>query len=98
MGKYGQFYDPTSKAKKVLGMALFCARQEAKFKVLTGSIRIVVIFYGLKKGDLDNALKALLDAANGILYVDDKQVSEINAQVLRVNNNPRTNITIQEIG
>jgi Holliday junction resolvase RusA-like endonuclease len=31
------------------------------------------------KPDLDNLVKALLDACNGILYHDDSQVIEINA-------------------
>lgn len=78
-GKFGQFYDPTANAKKRLGYALLNARQGAKFKILGGDIDITVKFYGMPHADLDNAIKALLDAANGILWEDDRQVVHIDA-------------------
>lgn len=31
-------------------------------------------------GDLDNHVKAVLDALNGICFIDDRQVTEIHAQ------------------
>lgn len=32
-----------------------------------------------KKPDLDNIIKAVLDALNGLIYADDKQITEIKA-------------------
>lgn len=41
-----------------------------------------------KRGDLDNLVKLVLDAMNGIVWVDDVQVQRIEAEVLRVIRDP----------
>lgn len=35
-----------------------------------------------KRGDLDNRVKAILDALNGVYYVDDIQVAELHSKML----------------
>lgn len=44
-----------------------------------GEVHMTVFFYlpDNRKRDLDNLLKPLLDALNGIVYLDDKQVTSI---------------------
>lgn len=43
-------------------------------------ICINITFYRpIKRGDLDNRIKVLLDALNGFVYVDDAQVVELHA-------------------
>jgi crossover junction endodeoxyribonuclease RusA len=48
----------------------------------------VTVFRPAKRGDLDNYLKVMLDALQGILYVDDKQITEIHAFREDDKNNP----------
>ncbi|MDR9790150.1 RusA family crossover junction endodeoxyribonuclease [Enterococcus faecalis] len=50
-----------------------------------------------KKSDLDNYLKAILDASNKILFSDDGQVAKIMAEK-KYSYNPRIEIEIYEIG
>lgn len=66
------------------------ARKEYRGKVLSGPLSCRVVFY-LKRGktvkrkyptvgaDIDNYIKSCLDALNGIVYEDDKQIIEIAA-------------------
>ena len=54
---------------------------------LTGAIKITADFFkpapkkitSRRWGDVDNFLKAVMDALNGICYVDDSQVVEVRA-------------------
>lgn len=50
-----------------------------------------------KKSDLDNLVKTVLDAANGIVFNDDRQVVSIDATLERVTSNPSTYLSIQEV-
>ncbi|WP_445451211.1 RusA family crossover junction endodeoxyribonuclease, partial [Enterococcus faecalis] len=50
-----------------------------------------------KKSDLDNYLKAILDASNKILFSDDGQVAKIITEK-KYSYNPRIEIEIYEIG
>lgn len=49
-----------------------------------------------KRPDLDNYIKALLDASNGILFKDDGQVAAMSAQKL-YSLDPRIEIEIYEL-
>lgn len=46
---------------------------------LTGPIRVEVFFHQ-KQADIDNLVKAILDALNQIAYEDDSQVVELHAR------------------
>jgi crossover junction endodeoxyribonuclease RusA len=48
-----------------------------------------------RTGDADNALKALLDALNGILWLDDSQVVELHLYRLDDKNNPRVELRVE---
>lgn len=78
-GKHGQFYTPkeTVAAEKELAMLALAARNEAGIFEPTGE---PVEVEGIIKthGDLDNALKTVLDACNGILFADDRQIWKIH--------------------
>ena len=49
----------------------------------------ITAFRPRKKGDIDNYLKALLDAIKGTIYLDDDQVIEIHAYRDDDKGNPR---------
>lgn len=50
-----------------------------------------------RSGDLDNTLKALLDALCGIAYLDDAQVVEIHARRFDDKGNPRVEVNVTEL-
>jgi len=49
-----------------------------------------------KKSDLDNYVKAILDASNGILYKDDGQIAILSSQKL-YSYQPRIDLTIEKL-
>ena len=42
----------------------------------------IMSFKGLGRGDIDNYVGGIMDACNGLLYADDKQIKELHAVVL----------------
>ena len=49
-------------------------------KPISGPVAVFVdVYRPRKRGDLDNLLKAVLDALNGVAYVDDDQVQQLHA-------------------
>lgn len=65
---------------------------------VTHPVSLRVAFYCKSKtSDLDNLIKCLLDSANGIVYVDDKQVVQIEAELYRGSSDPHTDLTFREI-
>ena len=70
---------------------------------LTGNIKLTVVFAKNRPanitsrnwGDLDNHLKAVLDALNGIAFFDDRQVTEIHA--FKLCGQPHITICLEEI-
>ena len=92
-GQYGNWFDPTAKAKEAMSWSL----KAQGAKPVKGEVGIEVVFYGAKKADLDNLIKALSDSGNGILWDDDKQVIHIEADVVRVSDRPRTVLCVREI-
>ena len=77
----------------------------------TGAIKITVDFFKPKPkrskyfcgdfavtpdfGDVDNFLKSVLDALNGICYLDDRQV--VDAHARKFFGKPRIEITLEEL-
>ncbi len=65
---------------------------------LSGRVALTVTVYRAKdQGDLDNYLKALLDGIKGYAYHDDRQVYAIYAYKDLDRNNPRVELTVEEI-
>ena len=75
-----------SEYKDVLGY--FALQAMHGREPLTGAIKLSVDVYKLKPkditsrnwGDVDNFLKAVMDALTGICYLDDRQVTEVHAR------------------
>jgi len=53
------------------------------------------VYRARKSGDLDNRIKPLLDALQGVAFYDDKQVIEIHAYRFDDKNNPRVEVMIE---
>ena len=49
----------------------------------------------LKRPDMDNLIKTVLDALNGIAYDDDKQIVRISAEKHWAEDQPRTEISVK---
>lgn len=58
------------------------------------SVRIHV-YRPAKRGDLDNCLKVLLDALKGFVFVDDDQVTHLEAWRHDDKHNPRAEVTVE---
>jgi Holliday junction resolvase RusA-like endonuclease len=50
-----------------------------------------------RRVDLDNLSKAVLDACNGIIWEDDRQVTQLHLSKYKDKDNPRVEITIWRI-
>ena len=71
----------TPEGKAIKYMYAAEAYNQYKGSPITGPVSIFVraTFTDHRKHDLDNVLKALLDAMKGILWIDDDQIDEIVA-------------------
>lgn len=79
LGKYKNFYDPSSAERKILSAQMLAERQRnGLFAPFTGDLSVKVSFFyfanGRKKIDLDNMCKACLDSGNKILWEDDSNI------------------------
>ena len=70
----------------------------AGIQPITGKVAVTLHFYRpIRRGDLDNRVKVLLDALQGIAYADDNQVNEIHAHQGDDCKNPRVEVCITGI-
>ena len=61
----------------------------------TGPVAVFLdVYRPRRRGDLDNILKATLDALNGIAYRDDDQVEQITAQRYDDKRAPRVEVSV----
>ncbi len=59
---------------------------------------VALAFYCKSKTvDIDNLVKLIFDAANGIVWVDDKQVASLHAVIHRGSTDPHTVVQFSEI-
>lgn len=85
--------------KNALGLIAHCAMGGQA--PLTGAVKLTAEVYkkiiptALKFGDVDNHLKAICDALNGICYHDDRQITE--AHITLIKGDPLIKITIEEL-
>lgn len=57
-------------------------------------VKIVFTFGDKKRHDIDNYLKLLLDAMNGLMYVDDNDIVQLHVYKLYNKNKPNITIVI----
>lgn len=66
--------------------------------VYTGDVRVRInVYRPAKRRDLDNCLKVVLDALQGVVYENDSQVVEIIACRFDDKQNPRVEVEVSEI-
>jgi len=72
-------------------------RSQWKKQPLQGDVAVNIIEYfgDNRRRDIDAYLKVVLDAASGILYEDDSQVTELNVVKCKDLKNPRLEISVQ---
>ena len=101
MGGYHRYNDKRyTEYKQVLGY--FALQAMHGQPPLDGAIKLSADFYKPKPksitsriwGDVDNFLKAVMDALTGICYVDDRQVTEVHAR--KFFGTPKVFITLEE--
>lgn len=78
-------------------------QMKVKLLALTAGIRpiekdevcvMLSVFRPQRRGDLDNSLKVLLDALNGVAYTDDGQIGELIVARFEDPANPRVTLTV----
>jgi crossover junction endodeoxyribonuclease RusA len=68
----------------------------AGFRSLSGPVAIAVkVYRPRRRGDLDNALKVLIDALKGVAYADDEQVVVLDARRRDDKDNPRVEVEVE---
>lgn len=87
-GQYVQTYtDPVTAAGELAVLRTFQSAYPGH-EPLTGPISVLMGFYegprqAEKQQDLDNLIKLVLDALNGVAWVDDRQIVYLTAHVVR---------------
>lgn len=71
-------------------------RSQVKFEPLEGSLAVNLMFYfgDNRKRDIDAYIKIVLDSMEGIVYVNDSQITEMHCFKEIDKENPRTVIQI----
>ena len=82
VGRHGNIYTP-SETKAYEELVGIVARQHCK-EPLAGDIAVAIEVYGKNIGDLDNIAKSILDGMSGIVYVDDRQVTELSIRKMAI--------------
>jgi Holliday junction resolvase RusA-like endonuclease len=92
-GRNGRFYTP-AKTRNAENTVVACVRQAIPgLQVDEASVfRVEVVFHTAtrRRRDIDNMLKLLLDALNGVVWHDDSQIQEVSMSLSRNSANPRT--------
>lgn len=105
LGKGGRTYTPadTEAAEALVAARVRNALRGRRPDPAPASFGVMAVFFqqGRQRRDVDNMLKLVMDAVTlsanryGIgLWVDDSQVSEISARLVRASDHPRTHLRI----
>lgn len=102
VGKHGTYYPDNYKAWHETASVLMrdAAVRQNGGRLYEGPVRVTCRFYGAHKGaDLDNLVKSVFDAANGMVFRDDRQVVELGAVKCGVpdGETAHTEVTIEEL-
>ena len=87
----------TKRAREWKGLVKRLVREQLpRHKPLTGRLSVkVTLCVRYRRGDVDNRLKAILDAFNGLVWVDDRQVDFLSIE-RRIEASERTIVEVVE--
>jgi len=84
--------DEATAYKKTVAMLARCDG----VRPLSGPVAVEVAVYRARRaGDLDNRLKCLLDAMQGVFYENDSQIVEIHATLHDDRHDPRVEVAVK---
>ena len=97
--RFGKAYYPNNYKEKQDALSYMLLSKIGKTVAETKDRYLVVCsFYQCsKRGDIDNRIKALLDAGNTIVWIDDKSVIMLLGSSVYVKNNPRTELLVYKL-
>lgn len=100
-GLGGRMYTPakTKQFEQDFGfMARAKARKDGVRIPYAGSLRLSVMIHAAQvPADIDNYVKAIMDALNGVIYADDRQVIGLNATLLRNAKQPHIELRLEPV-
>jgi len=68
-----------------------------KWKPINNYVRVeITLCFKYRRGDLDNRVKAIFDALNGLVWVDDKQVDDFRVK-RKVVGYDKTVVVVEEL-
>lgn len=59
-------------------------------------VEVVAVYANRRHGDLDNVVKLIQDALNGVAFPDDRQINQLKAR-RRFDDEPRTEVTVRVV-
>lgn len=87
-------YRTAAAVKYIKQVAKVC--EDARVTPLEGTVKVTVeVFRPMRRGDLDNTLKVLLDSLRGYAFKDDDQVVEIHAMRFDNKEDPCAVVTVE---
>lgn len=98
VGKFGHAFTPFATRayeKHAKSCASLAMRMGGKER-LEGPCAVLLRFYvpDARRRDVDNLAKAVTDAGNGVLYVDDWQIADLRATRTIDRDNPRAEVEV----
>lgn len=97
IGKGRMFRSPEAEQYRT-ALQLGAKRAMRRRPLLTGHVEVRVWFvYPDNRSDIDGAIKGTLDAMNGIVWTDDRQVIRLEVEKRKDPDAPRVEIEIVEV-
>lgn len=86
-----------SSEARAYGVKVKAEALRQRVKPITGDVCVSITWHRAKRmGDLDNRLKVVLDALQGVAFVDDKQVKALTALRLDSPKNGKLIVTVEK--
>lgn len=97
-GRNGHTYTPARTEAAEKAMAWELRQSRTSRRLVTTPVAVILTFRckTRRRCDIDNLAKLVLDAGNGVVWVDDQQVERLVVRVQRGVDRPCTHILITE--
>ena len=92
-------YSDQGKAKDTFAWTVRCLAPHVRMQPKNVALAINLVFNTTSKSvDIDNLVKFVLDAGNGFLWEDDRQIEKLVARLNRVKQDPSVDILLEREG